>query len=107
MIEQHHRILMIAHIHSQHIFCVAPDSRIALGVSDDLSHNRAAADTLVACEQSSDGKLHVAVGHQDHQITHHPRTPLANNVEISTSRRSEEHTSELQSPTNIVCRLLL
>src|SRR5256885_13091224 len=25
----------------------------------------------------------------------------------STSRRSEEHTSELQSPCNLVCRLLL
>src|SRR5256885_2846924 len=26
---------------------------------------------------------------------------------VSTSRRSEEHTSELQSPCNLVCRLLL
>src|SRR5256885_8585747 len=28
-------------------------------------------------------------------------------VEISTCSRSEEHTSELQSPCNLVCRLLL
>src|SRR5256885_8728628 len=26
---------------------------------------------------------------------------------VSSSRRSEEHTSELQSPCNLVCRLLL
>src|SRR5262249_61613102 len=31
-----------------------------------------------------------------------PRTPFA-----CSSRRSEEHTSELQSLTNLVCRLLL
>src|SRR3989454_8017568 len=28
-------------------------------------------------------------------------------VEVRTDERSEEHTSELQSPCNIVCRLLL
>src|SRR5256885_10762039 len=27
--------------------------------------------------------------------------------EVETARRSEEHTSELQSPCNLVCRLLL
>src|SRR5256885_9279394 len=34
-----------------------------------------------------------------------PRRHLA--LGISASRRSEEHTSELQSPCNLVCRLLL
>src|SRR2546430_9364521 len=29
------------------------------------------------------------------------------NIVFSTSRRSEEHTSELQSQSNLVCRLLL
>src|SRR5256885_3451894 len=28
-------------------------------------------------------------------------------VDLGTDRRSEEHTSELQSPCNLVCRLLL
>src|SRR2546426_2862121 len=35
------------------------------------------------------------------------RTATASLVDITTSRRSEEHTSELQSPCNLVCRLLL
>src|SRR2546427_6859013 len=34
----------------------------------------------------------------------HPRTPDANQ---GSRRRSEEHTSELQSQSNLVCRLLL
>src|SRR6202142_771024 len=44
-----------------------------------------------------------------------PRLALFKNLTVSvlryekvqTTERSEEHTSELQSPTNIVCRLLL
>src|SRR5256885_12189919 len=35
-----------------------------------------------------------------------PNTSLDNSIG-TTSRRSEEHTSELQSPCNLVCRLLL
>src|SRR5256885_10850614 len=34
-------------------------------------------------------------------------TPIAPRPASSTSLRSEEHTSELQSPCNLVCRLLL
>src|SRR2546430_8000335 len=34
-------------------------------------------------------------------------TPSLLNPAISRSRRSEEHTSELQSQSNLVCRLLL
>src|SRR5256885_12312415 len=34
-------------------------------------------------------------------------TLTLNEPEASTKRRSEEHTSELQSPCNLVCRLLL
>src|SRR5256885_10697754 len=41
----------------------------------------------------------------------HPPTPWAqesqSSAESSHSSRSEEHTSELQSPCNLVCRLLL
>src|SRR5256885_12383275 len=32
---------------------------------------------------------------------------LSAEVEVNPVRRSEEHTSELQSPCNLVCRLLL
>src|SRR5574341_686768 len=37
----------------------------------------------------------------------HPRGHVWNVVVSPASSRSEEHTSELQSPTKLVCRLLL
>src|SRR3989454_6482032 len=40
----------------------------------------------------------------DHAL--HPPKPAAGRI-ARCSRRSEEHTSELQSPCNLVCRLLL
>src|SRR5258708_31902669 len=33
--------------------------------------------------------------------------PLLDRMEVIVQRRSEEHTSELQSPDHLVCRLLL
>src|SRR5256885_4902551 len=36
-----------------------------------------------------------------------PGRPLTPTAPMRTSSRSEEHTSELQSPCNLVCRLLL
>src|SRR5256885_10217137 len=42
-----------------------------------------------------------------HRVEHAP-VPLGNRVElVRVPPRSEEHTSELQSPCNLVCRLLL
>src|SRR2546430_9650383 len=38
-------------------------------------------------------------------IFHRPQTPAS--ISIDCSGRSEEHTSELQSQSNLVCRLLL
>src|SRR5256885_5950667 len=35
------------------------------------------------------------------------RTPYSMQFNLGVQRRSEEHTSELQSPCNLVCRLLL
>src|SRR2546426_2558098 len=35
------------------------------------------------------------------------RSGLLTDVQFAEMRRSEEHTSELQSPCNLVCRLLL
>src|SRR5258708_9203729 len=36
-----------------------------------------------------------------------PRTPSRTSGSGTSTRRSEEHTSELQSPDHLVCRLLL
>src|SRR2546427_3102996 len=38
---------------------------------------------------------------------HSPTTPTSEDVTTSPQKRSEEHTSELQSQSNLVCRLLL
>src|SRR5256885_11962010 len=41
------------------------------------------------------------------RIHRNPRHPPLNGRHQERDRRSEEHTSELQSPCNLVCRLLL
>src|SRR2546426_4422681 len=41
-----------------------------------------------------------------HEIKN-PLTPIQLSAERLRKKRSEEHTSELQSPCNLVCRLLL
>src|SRR3989454_6495309 len=41
------------------------------------------------------------------RVTYDLARQMPGATEVSTSRRSEEHTSELQSPCNLVCRLLL
>src|SRR5205807_10541974 len=43
--------------------------------------------------------------HSTHSPGHQPRRP--DSCDRSRGPRSEEHTSELQSPCNLVCRLLL
>src|SRR5438046_5357888 len=45
-------------------------------------------------------------GAAEHSTPHRNRSPSATRV-VTGSERSEEHTSELQSLTNLVCRLLL
>src|SRR5256885_10941434 len=40
-------------------------------------------------------------------ITHAPLRPGTHTFVLHAKNRSEEHTSELQSPCNLVCRLLL
>src|SRR5215467_15860117 len=42
-----------------------------------------------------------------HRQAAHPRDRLDVDVAVAHLGRSEEHTSELQSPCNLVCRLLL
>src|SRR2546426_8808391 len=41
------------------------------------------------------------------QVSASPETPGHPPAAIRSAKRSEEHTSELQSPCNLVCRLLL
>src|SRR5215467_9732169 len=45
--------------------------------------------------------------HQGHRIRHSRRSNRENISGDTACDRSEEHTSELQSPCNLVCRLLL
>src|SRR5574341_2541926 len=54
---------------------------------DDWTGQRGSLDLFLA-----------GVRRDDHAVAH---------LAIDLHRRSEEHTSELQSPTNLVCRLLL
>src|SRR5256885_12581542 len=54
--------------------------------------------------------MHNAVKAMKKRLRHPARSPTARDgasAFSSPSRRSEEHTSELQSPCNLVCRLLL
>src|SRR5262245_64938088 len=44
---------------------------------------------------------------EDHGVLGRPRAPLRERTAVPGRVRSEEHTSELQSLRNLVCRLLL
>src|SRR5690242_20867051 len=44
---------------------------------------------------------------QSHGAPEHLGKPLVRDVDVVAGARSEEHTSELQSHVNLVCRLLL
>src|SRR5256885_8534116 len=51
----------------------------------------------------------VAAGAQPHQVIHDAGDLRIHHADVlgADGHRSEEHTSELQSPCNLVCRLLL
>src|SRR5205807_10508899 len=53
------------------------------------------------------GKLSSGVRLGTPSVQTHPVTFNQSNQPIENIQRSEEHTSELQSPCNLVCRLLL
>src|SRR5256885_11375867 len=54
------------------------------------------------------GKIHVHTHHSAWKILCRSAPPIcAGGATGSDRQRSEEHTSELQSPCNLVCRLLL
>src|SRR5256885_5430368 len=59
---------------------------------------------------ASDTATVVGIGlnlHQDADLFGRAGLALAGSIFSLSGRRSEEHTSELQSPCNLVCRLLL
>src|SRR5207342_2673778 len=66
----------------------------------DAGHVRAARDGLGFAQQPAADALAAAIGR------HHQRRDAAE-VGATGDRRSEEHTSELQSREKLVCRLLL
>src|SRR2546427_3144952 len=45
--------------------------------------------------------------HREHAPAVHPQRAVGGGVAVGARVRSEEHTSELQSQSNLVCRLLL
>src|SRR5256885_12233729 len=51
--------------------------------------------------------LHLLPGTRVSRERHQPVTELRDPEPLGDGLRSEEHTSELQSPCNLVCRLLL
>src|SRR2546426_7842096 len=69
---------------------------------------------LVDGEDSNGRRLDVRLGHRRILARVHQRIemdagedPAVAEADVETPARSEEHTSELQSPCNLVCRLLL
>src|SRR5256885_2997013 len=59
-----------------------------------IDHQRRAADQRLECERRAARRGDGVLG-------------LEQDVAFQADERSEEHTSELQSPCNLVCRLLL
>src|SRR5258708_29277362 len=56
--------------------------------------------------RSSQNSIAEAV-RQMQDLKSHPREEAVNRLLLRRAERSEEHTSELQSPDHLVCRLLL
>src|SRR5688572_31003980 len=63
-------------------------------------------DALPICRQRDQAPPEGRSG-RDHLRPRHPGHRHAVDVAVADDRRSEEHTSELQSQSNLVCRLLL
>src|SRR2546430_10991219 len=62
---------------------------------------------LAASPQSARIHYRLAVAHLALKDEGSARTELKETLRLSPQHRSEEHTSELQSQSNLVCRLLL
>src|SRR5205807_9615754 len=77
---------------------VAHDDGSRTGARTDGRRRRRRESPIAVAQQHRDGVV-TEVGHRQVFL------PIA--VEVADGHRSEEHTSELQSPCNLVCRLLL
>src|SRR5258708_16109517 len=68
-------------------------------IQDPAFHRVGRGPLRLPARRARGGEHHAALGVQPH--------PRDRGAEGLRSRRSEEHTSELQSPDHLVCRLLL
>src|SRR5256885_12974290 len=80
----------------------APRSSMKLASEVSLSRSTPSSSTMMSLTFSSSCFMSIAMGPLNGGVgkrsQHHPAVD---------DQRSEEHTSELQSPCNLVCRLLL
>src|SRR5438046_6388298 len=90
---------------SRHIGPNAAERRAMLEVVGAPSLD-ALIDEAIPAGIRLDGPLPLADGLSEHRYLRELRETAARN-QVFKSYRSEEHTSELQSLTNLVCRLLL
>src|SRR5260221_6184348 len=67
--------------------------------------NRDALDPILDSIRGLVAKL--AIGHEEHQVAESTLSLVLSALDAPRGRRSEEHTSELQSHSDLVCRLLL
>src|SRR5690606_42119283 len=78
----------------------------ALPIAQARTGRRTSAREGASADPPRDGVAqHAVAGARPHEATVVP--PRPSNDEVRGARRSEEHTSELQSRENLVCRLLL
>src|SRR5688500_19417123 len=96
------------------VACARPRVLWALALHDALPISAVRGAPLVVVPEVLFGAFDGGdPAHDAGTVSHHPRLPepVALGVEQPAARagvgRSEEHTSELQSPCNLVCRLLL
>src|ERR1039457_7088338 len=85
-----------------------PPREFSLAKSTSLNHSHAnhGAPGLVKENTSRMGTHPLAIIHSPVRMCQ-PVSQSPSSVFTPSMRRSEEHTSELQSPCNLVCRLLL
>src|SRR3989454_4771369 len=94
-----------------HVVAGARGDRREVGHTEHLTPLRDRRELL--CDDrgdtSTDARVHLVEDHRRHavRLRQHGRQPEHRARELAARRRSEEHTSELQSPCNLVCRLLL
>src|SRR5256885_3391177 len=74
--------------------------------SRDFSEKRGPCDVMGADRMADEQEFHLAAAVDQHRVGMFVDESMGIRSAPITSR-SEEHTSELQSPCNLVCRLLL